>query len=193
MPLPVQAVSDVNPPVIDSEVNDSSHSSSDDKSGLFHHKGLRQFVKFCIVGASSTIVTFVVLNLCYRYFHLPLFTSLTAAFLLSVMNGFFWNRKWTFKHARGNSARDQSVKFLAVNTVGYFLNTSIVVLVVAHFATSRGILASGPEFRLILFNILSGEGKQHYAPALINGAQLFAIVIVVWWNFFANRRWTFKH
>ncbi len=158
--------------------------------GLHQNPALRQFLKFCIVGASSTTVQFVVLNVCYRVLRLPLFTSLTAAFMLSVCNAFFWNRRWTFKEARANSAREQSVKFLGVNLVGYLLNTTIVALVVAHFSARGGLM--GGELKAVVYNILAGEGKQHYAPLLVNGAQATATCIVVWWNFFANRLWTFK-
>src|SRR5579862_3009833 len=104
---------------------------------LHERPSIRQFVKFCIVGASSTVVSFAIFNLLYQKFDFPLVPAVTIAFLLSVMNGFFWNRRWTFKEARHMSARDQYVKFLAVNVVGWFLNTSIVVLIVAHF-TSGG-------------------------------------------------------
>jgi len=161
--------------------------------GLLGNQDLRRFVKFCIVGLSSTIITFIVLNLCYHFLRFPLFTSLTAAFLLSVLNGFFWNRRWTWKDARANAAHDQGLKFLAVNIVGYILNTTIVVLIVAHFSTTGGLFGDQAELKAVLYNILSGEGKHVYPKLLVNGAQAAAVGIVVWWNFFANRYWTFRH
>jgi putative flippase GtrA len=162
---------------------------------MMNNAELRRFIKFCIVGASSTVITFAVLNLCKFHFDLPLFTSVTIAFVFGVCNGFFWNRKWTFKQARANSAQEQSAKFLAVNLVGYLLNQFIVVMIVAHVATgdSTRFFGDMTHLKVALYTILAGEGKTHYGPLLVNGAQAVAVCIVVFWNYFANRHWTFKH
>ena len=162
------------------------------RGGLQNNPDFRHFAKFCIVGASSTAVMFCVLNLCKYGLKLPLFASLTAAFLLSCCNGFYWNRRWTFKAARGNSSQEQSFKFFAVNLVGFLLNTSIVVLIVAHFTARGGLLGSSAELSRVLYNILAGD-KHAYSGLLVNGSEAFATCIVVSWNYFANRLWTFKH
>jgi putative flippase GtrA len=166
---------------------DSPGAGPDPAGGFLNNPHIRQFIKFCIVGASSSAVMFAILNLCHYVLHLGLFQSLTAAFLLSVANGFVWNRRWTFKKARGNAAHDQGVKFLAVNIVGYVLNTTIVVLIVAHFS------APGAPIMTVFEHIISGTGKAVYPKLVVNGAQAGAICIVVWWNYFANRFWAFKH
>lgn len=164
-------------------------------SPLTQHQGLRQFVKFGIVGLSSTVINFVVFNVLYRKLHLQLVPALTAAFILSVINGFYWNRKWTFKQARSGSASSQGVKFLIVNIVGWILNTSIVVLVIAHFTSSRhgGIFGDPDHFKQIVAAVVAGQGKTQYGFWLVNGALAAATCVVVFWNFFANRLWTFKH
>ena len=41
--------------------------------------------------------------------------------------------------------------------------------------------------------MLTNAGKQEYGALLFNGALLAATAVVVFWNFFANRFWTFKH
>jgi putative flippase GtrA len=165
---------------------DATGVPSDVSSRLFDNPHVRQFVKFCIVGASSSIVMFAILNVCHYGLGIGLFSSLTIAFLLSVINGFVWNRLWTFKRSRGNAAHDQGVKFLAVNIVGYILNTTIVVLIVAHLS------ASGAPLGTIFAQIIEGTGKSVYPKPIVNGAQAAAIFIVVWWNYFANRFWTFR-
>src|SRR5262245_31297153 len=106
-------------------------------------RGLRQFVKFCIVGAGSTVIDFGVFTLAYYGVHavatllsshrvpevpwLPawlhavlvpypalqafvdhhegaVLLAATLSFVVAVSNGFYWNRRWTFSHARGASA-----------------------------------------------------------------------------------------
>jgi putative flippase GtrA len=162
---------------------------------ITQHKGLRQFVKFGIVGVSSMVVNFVFLNLLYYKAHLWLLAAVTLAFVLSVCNGFIWNRRWTFKEARQHTAHEQYVRFLAVNIVGWFLNTSIMVLIISHFAShgTGGIFGDLDGFKRIAMAVISGSGKHQYPPLLVNGSQLAAACVVVFWNFFANRRWTFKH
>jgi putative flippase GtrA len=39
---------------------------------------------------------------------------------------------------------------------------------------------------------LAGEGKKKFGFWLLNGALATATCVVVFWNFFANRLWTFK-
>lgn len=157
-------------------------------------RGVRQFIKFGIVGASSTVINFAVTNLLYRVAGFPLVPSLTIAFLLSALNGFIWNRRWTFREARGKAIHAQSAQFLLVGIIGWFLNTSIVVLIVAHFTSQGGgMFGSERQLHEIVLAILAGEGKQRYSFWLLNGALAVATGIVVFWNFFANRFWTFKH
>ena len=161
---------------------------------LAQRPGVRQFVKFGIVGASSTVINFLCVNLLYRVAGFSLVPSLTIAFLVSAMNGFFWNRHWTFKEARGKPAHTQSLQFLIVNIIGWLLNTSIVVLIVAHFtSTGQGLFGSERQLHQIVLAIVAGEGKKQYSFWLLNGALAAATAVVVFWNFFANRFWTFKN
>jgi putative flippase GtrA len=157
-------------------------------------RGVRQFIKFGIVGASSAVINFLCVNLLYRVAGLSLVPSLSIAFLMSAMNGFFWNRHWTFKEARGKPAHTQSLQFLIVNIIGWLLNTSIVVLIIAHFTSGgQGVFGSEHQLHQIVLAIVAGEGKKQYSFWLLNGALAIATAVVVFWNFFANRLWTFKH
>ena len=158
------------------------------------HKGVRQFIKFAIVGASSTVVNFGLFNLLCHVLHFTLFLSLTAAFLISVGNGFYWNRHWTFKEARGASAGEQSAKFMAVNLVAFILNLSIVSFTIAHFtAGGHGFLGAPGHLHAVVYAMISGQGKLLFGVGLTNGALAIATCVVVFWNFFANRFWTFRH
>jgi putative flippase GtrA len=160
---------------------------------LIQRPGVRQFVKFGIVGASSSVINFGILNLLYHKAGFPLMSALTVAFLLSVCNGFIWNRRWTFKERRSHSPQAQSLRFLAVNIVAFLLNNSIVTLIVAHFTSSGGgLIGDRSHFTQVLNDILTGQGKAHYGFWLVNGALAAATSVVVFWNYFANRHWTFK-
>ena len=161
---------------------------------LTQHPGLRQFAKFAIVGASNSAINFGLSNLLHYKLGWPLIPSLTVAFFVSVLNGFFWNRHWTFKEKRGKPAHTQSLQFLLVNIVGWLLNTTIVVLIVASVKSQgHGLFSDPDELSHIVNAMLTNTGKHEYGPLLFNGALLAATGVVVFWNFFANRLWTFKH
>ena len=95
-------------------------------SSLWQRQGVRQLVKFCLVGLSSTVVDTGV-----KWFFLNTFPALpwwlvaTIAFGFGLTNGFFWNRHLTFRaHEHGN-ARMQYLKFAIANGVGLVLNLTI--------------------------------------------------------------------
>lgn len=163
-------------------------------TALVQHKGVRQFVKFGIVGASSTVVNFSIFNVLYHLVNLNLFAALSTAFFISVINGFVWNRRWTFKESRGASAGSQSIKFFLVNVVAFVLNTMIVVLVIAHVtANGSGLFGQSGRLAAISMAILTGQGKKQFGFWLTNGALATSTCVVVFWNFFANRFWTFRN
>jgi len=154
---------------------------------LWRSRGFRQFVKFCIVGASSTAVDvgvlIVLLNVFSRLFSAgPLSASepewqgrisIAISFLCGVTNGFFWNRRWTFRAQDGGPAR-QYVKFCLVNLVGLGLNLGIVSLLFG--VIPRALVAATPAFIANPRTVI---------------AKLAAITVVVFWNFLASKYWTF--
>ena len=161
---------------------------------LAQKPGVRQFIKFGIVGTSNSVIYFVLSNLFHYKLNWPLIPALSTAFFLSVLNGFFWNRKWTFREARGKPAHTQSFQFLIVNIIGWLLNTSIVVLIILSYKSpGRGLFDNSDEAHRIITAMFTNMGRQEYGPLLFNGALLVATGVVVFWNYFANRLWTFKH
>lgn len=161
---------------------------------LRERPGVRQFIKFGIVGASSTAVNFVCFNVLEHKIGVSLLASLTLAFLIAAVNGFSWNRCWTFRGGRTKAIHTQSLQFLLVNLIGWFLNTSIVVVIVAHLTTKgMNILGTAGQYRHVLMTVVSGEGGRQYGFWQLNGALAIATLVVMFWNFFANRFWTFRH
>ncbi len=134
----------------------------------------RRIFKFCVVGASSTVISSGIFWLLMTAFpSLAWWVSQSISFVFGVTNGFFWNRLWTFKSDEHASINEQYPKFVLSNIIGLALNLLI----------TKGLL--------ILF---TGQA-QHNANSdkmVIIGASLCAIPIVVIWNFSASRFWTFK-
>lgn len=147
---------------------------------LMQKRGVRQLIKFAIVGASSTIINLVVLYLMLRLLHGHRYISTSVAFLVSVINGYHWNRTWTFKAAQAKALHTQFSQFVLVNLVGYGLDLLVIWL-----------LSTPLEHQLRLLEPLWTAPKIERVAVL--AAQLVATALIVFWNFFANRLWTFKH
>jgi putative flippase GtrA len=160
---------------------------------IVEHKGVRQFVKFGIVGATSATINFALTNILHHFLNVGLVWALTIAFVASVVNGFYWNRRWTFKEARGNSAGSQGVRFLVVNIIGWMLTISIVVFIVAYVKSGNAVFVHPAQFKNLVVAIVLNKGRQQFGLMLVNGALAVATVFVAFWNFFANRFWTFRH
>ncbi|MBI3911859.1 MAG: GtrA family protein [Armatimonadetes bacterium] len=164
---------------------------------LVARRGIRQFVKFCLVGAVSTVIDIGLLwlllnpvNLKAQLWHLtapwPGFQDRAAAwslhipvgaslsFLAAVTNGFIWNSRWTFRGYGRTSRRRQFVQFVLVNIVGLWFNVAIVT-VVAHTLPVALVGRLAPLSR---------------DPGALIG-KVIATPVVAFWNFGANKYWTF--
>ena len=131
-------------------------------------KEFRRFARFLTVGAIGTCLDFGLLSL-LKASGLPTLAANTLSFTAGVANNFTWNRLWTFADARQAGWQKQLAQFLLVSLVGLSLNNAIVLWLEAPL----GQLLGQPEYG--------------YLPA-----KVIATGVVVFWNYFANRYWTFK-
>jgi len=127
----------------------------------WRRRGVRQFVKFGVVGVTSTIIDWGIYLLLTRYAAMFYLTAKIISFSVSIFNSFFFNRRWTFQ-SKDPKKLHQFSKFLVVAAIGLGLNTLIMYLVVSRF-------------------------KLHDIVGLI-----LATAIVMFWNFLANKFYTFK-
>ncbi|WP_395095112.1 GtrA family protein [Armatimonas sp.] len=152
---------------------------------------LTQFVKFCIVGLSSTLIDFAIYNLCLNAGLLtPI--ALTFSFMVGLANGFYWNRRWTFR-AVGGDRRKQGSKFLASNSVGWLLNltvTTLALVLAAHWHLTKTHHTPQETLNLVLFR--AANDGQGFSRLALNAAKACATVVVTAWNFTAAKFFTFK-
>jgi putative flippase GtrA len=83
-----------------------------------------QLAKFCLVGASGYLV-----NLGVYALLLGLGPHVAAAisFVVSAANNYWWNRHWTFAHAKGHFAY-QGMRFFVVSVVAFGVNQFFLFL-----------------------------------------------------------------
>lgn len=131
-------------------------------------KEFNRFIKFAIVGALGALIDFGLLNLMRGYFDWDLLWANTFSVCVAMLSNFTWNRLWTYPESRARKKRTQLPQFVVVNLIGLLLNNLIVV---------------GVDALLVSY---IGE------PLSYNVAKAIAIGIVLFWNFGANRLWTYR-
>ena len=136
-----------------------------------------RFLKFATVGAIGTVVDFGIYNFLNLVFGLAPVISQAVSFAVAVVNNFLWNRHWTYPESRAKAVHHQMVQFGLVNVGGLLIRTPII----AGLERPLGIFAG----RL---------GVQAEAAVVVghNAALAVAIGIVMLWNYFANRYWTYN-
>jgi putative flippase GtrA len=157
-------------------------------------KELERFLKFAIVGAIGAVVDFGVLNLLQAtvlrpnepdlQFKVALATG--CAFTSAVISNFIWNRYWTYPDSRSRSIRRQLVQFFIVNALGLLFRLWFVKTLFEPFG-DIGV----DTFQAIG---LLGDSVTDTSTSQLgtNIAQFFAVWIVMVWNFFVNRYWTYN-
>ena len=89
---------------------------------------LVQFVKFGIVGVSNTLIFFAVYTLLLKAFGVWYVAASGIGFAIGAINGFLWNRAWTFRGHVGDALTP--VRWFVVQTSGLLLNLGLVFLFV---------------------------------------------------------------
>lgn len=86
------------------------------------HSGAR----FLLVGALSTAIELATFNLFLFVFGWDVVPAKVVSSLLALVNAYFGNREWAFRHRKGRSRLIELVLFLVVNGVCTVLGAVIV-------------------------------------------------------------------
>ena len=145
---------------------------------LTNRKERTRFFRFAIVGASGAVVDFGILNLLTLVFKLSFIPSSVISFISAVINNFLWNRYWTYPDSRSKPVARQLVQFSTINVIGLVIRTPLLALL-------EKVLI--PVFsRVLPESFLSPEFVGH------NISLAIAILVVMIWNYIANRYWTYN-
>ena len=99
------------------------------RHGLRRPHNWVQLVKFCVVGGSGYVVNLTVFTVVVELLDAHHLIGATAAFVVAVMNNFWWNRHWTFQ-ARGGHAGFQAARFFAVSITAFLFAALVLELLV---------------------------------------------------------------
>ena len=141
-------------------------------------KELTRFLRFSVVGIIGAVVDFGVLNL-FLLLNFSYVLSGTISFIAAVLNNFLWNRYWTYPDSRSKSLAKQMVQFVIINVIGLGIRIPLL-------AWLEEILINFFEMKIPADFFFSAEFIGH------NFGLAIAILIVMLWNFLANRYWTYN-
>lgn len=145
---------------------------------LTNRKELERFLKFMVVGIIGAVVDFGTYNLLNEGVKLPPEVSGSISFVLAICSNFVWNRYWTYPDSRAKPILFQFVQFFIVNALGIVIRLPIIAFTRSPFST-------------MVERLLALEAET--ARALGNNLALaVAVIIVMFWNFFVNRFWTYS-
>lgn len=136
----------------------------------------KRFFKFAIVGGLGSITDISVLNILVQFFGFHKIAANMCSVGVAIVQNFLLNRYWTFPESQKRSLSTQLAQFTLVNLAGLGINTLIFGFV---------------------DHLLLGFWQHQFGESLgftlsYNFAKLFAIGIVLFWNFAANRLWTYR-
>ncbi len=145
-----------------------------------------RFLRFGVVGFSGLFVDFAVFYLLRDVIGLPLYWSTVLSIEAAIINNFLWNDAWTFadlaQKQKGWQARARRLgKFNAVCLIGALLQIGIMTLILSIPAV-RQLPAIANQFTTATW----ADKADEYV------AKLFAIAIVILWNFWINLKLSWR-
>ena len=141
-------------------------------------KERNRFLKFALVGTLGAVIDFGVMNLLSHFTNMVLVYAGTISFICAVFSNFIWNRLWTYPESRSRPLLNQLGMFFLVNLAGIAIRIPIL-----HYLEP-------PLLRFFegIFHT-SYDTAEFYAKNLTLAV---AVGIVMLWNFFVNRYWTYN-
>ena len=137
-----------------------------------------RFLKFALVGTLGAVIDFSVMNLLTRLTGMDLVPAGTISFICAIISNFLWNRYWTYPESRSRHVLRQLVMFFLVNIAGIGIRIPIL-----HFGEPP------------LMHLFDNQYFHNPATADVfakNVTLAIAVGIVMLWNFFVNRYWTYN-
>ena len=137
-----------------------------------------RFLKFATVGALGALIDFAVMNMLTHWFNMRLVYAGSASFICAVISNFTLNRYWTYPDSRSRHFLHQLGMFFLVNAAGIAFRIPILHYIEPPMATA---------FERMVH--ISHDTAELLAK---NATLAFAIGVVMIWNFFINRYWTYN-
>jgi putative flippase GtrA len=176
------------------------------KYGGENPKELERFLRFAVVGVLGAVIDLGILILLQATILPPnnalgeplkanIGMATTIAFLSAVVSNFIWTTIWVYPDSGTHSKKKQLVQFTVLSIIGW-MGRTIWVSETSYWIGSLVMPILLPIINFFDPSYLSNANME--VQALAEGrfgsitSQMIAMVIVMFWNFFANRHWTYN-
>ena len=139
-----------------------------------------RFFRFAVVGIIGAVVDFGTFNLLTNIAGLTAVWASVISFIAAIISNFTWNRYWTYPDSRSKPLGRQLFQFSLVSMLGLLIRTPIIALL----EPLLNRIFTGLDYFPIGF--ITAEFLAN------NLALAVAVIVVMFWNFFINRYWTYS-
>ncbi len=159
---------------------------------------VERFLRFAFVGSIGALIDAGTLALLQATILPPtlrepvdynVLIAQTIAFVAALISNFIWNRYWTYPDSRSRKIHHQLLQFGLISVIGW-VGRSIWIVSVHQFLGQTLMPVLLPAIHMI---------KPHYLPSEVGEAKLgtmaawlVGVIVVMVWNFVANRLWTYN-
>lgn len=139
-----------------------------------------RFLRFAVVGVIGAVVDFGVMNLLVNVFGFDFLIAGIISFICAIISNFTWNRFWTYPDSRSKRIRYQMIQFTIVSVIGLLIRVPILAVL-------------EPPLIELMVNLGRSLSVTLLDPVFVahNLTLATAVIVVMFWNFFANRYWTY--
>ena len=163
-------------------------------------KEVERFLKFVIVGVIGFIVDFGTVTVLQATVLPPInklgdrlivnvVLATSIAFVAALISNFTWNRIWTYPDSRSRAAHHQLLMFAFISLVGW-LGRTVWITMAYHFLGTLFMPIFLPLVHLVRTAYVPTLAADDKLGTMI--AMVIGVVVVTFWNFLANRRWTYN-
>lgn len=160
-------------------------------------KEVERFLKFAIVGTVGALIDSGTLFLLQATLLPPTLLNpdfnvaiaQTIAFIAAILSNYIWNRFWTYPDSRTRSWRRQMGLFAFISVIGWTARTIWITVIHAPLGSALMPILL-PEIQIFRPGYVPSPTAEAKLGTM--AAWLIGVVVVMVWNFFANRYWTYN-
>lgn len=101
-------------------------------------KSYGEIIRFAIVGFGNFLIIMAVSWLLMHLFSINFYVANIAAYVLALVNNFYWNRIWVFRSTEGRMGR-QALMFLAAYGIAYLVQLGAVSVLVQWIGVNKDL------------------------------------------------------
>jgi len=143
------------------------------------NKEIKRFSKFAVVGIIGAVIDFGLFNILTHVTRIENKNASIISFIAAVISNFLWNRFWTYPDSREKKITNQLFQFTIISLIGLGIRALLFD------PLYNGVLHTSLKYITAAIPVTPDFIARNLTLA-------FLVIFVMFWNFFANRLWTYN-